>query len=104
MRVLGCNLNGPKNLKTTFKHPTTGHDVVLLLDACHMLKLVRNSFASKKIFLNKNNEKIEWKYVNRLQEIQIRTENKLTNRHINFRNQIMKVKLASQLLSNSVAQ
>lgn len=108
MRVLGCKLNDPKSLKTTFKHPATGNDVVLMLDACHMLKLVRNSFESKRVFININNDEINWKYVKGLQEIQeiegLRTGNKLTNRHINFRNQIMKVKLASQLLSNSVAQ
>lgn len=44
----------------------------------------------------------------RLQEIQeiegLRTGNKLTTRHLNFHNKVMKVKLASQLLSNSVAQ
>lgn len=108
MRILGCKLDDPKKLKTTFKHPTTGNDLVLMLDACHMLKLVRNSFEAKQLFIDKNSNEVNWKHVRRLQEIQeiegLRTGNKLTSRHINFRQQIMKVKLASQLLSNSVAQ
>ncbi|RVE47487.1 hypothetical protein evm_007898 [Chilo suppressalis] len=94
-------------LKTTFKHPADDSDVAIFLDPVHMIKLVRNHFESKKTFLDENEEEINWHLIcelNKLQENEgLHIANKLTRRHIMFRNNIMKVKLASQVLSNSVA-
>lgn len=39
MKNLGCVLEDFQNLKTYFKHPSADYDVVVFLDACHMLKL-----------------------------------------------------------------
>lgn len=41
---LGCELRGnpQKPLKTSFPHPSTGDQVFIMMDACHMLKLARN--------------------------------------------------------------
>lgn len=50
---------------------------------------------------------IKWNYFERLVGLQkhegLRLGIKITSRHINFKNQIMKVKLAVQLLSSSSA-
>lgn len=35
-------------LRTYFKHPVTNENIYIFLDACHMLKLIRNCFAIKK--------------------------------------------------------
>lgn len=107
LNLLGTNISHVGDLKTTFPHPTTNVDVAVFLDACHMIKLVRNVFEKKRILFNGQGQRIEWKFLSRLLKLQtdkkLNFGNKLTARHIFFRNQIMKVRLAVQLLSKSVA-
>lgn len=52
-KILGCDLTDPSNLKTTFKHPSCDKEVALIFDPCYMIKLVRNTFESKRIIFNK---------------------------------------------------
>lgn len=47
-KILGCNISSTGQLKTTFPHPVTKANVVVFMDACHMIKLVRNVFEKKK--------------------------------------------------------
>lgn len=105
-KKLGCNLD-PKHLKTYFKHPDTNCNVVIFLDPCHMMKLVRNSFEYFKTFEDNNGNIIKWEYLKTLQALQekemFHMANKLRAHHIYFKNNIMKVKLATQLFSQSVA-
>ncbi|CAG4985045.1 unnamed protein product [Colias eurytheme] len=107
MEILGCRIKDPKNLMTTFKHPSSNEDVAVFLDPVHMFKLIRNHFESKKIFLDEEENEIDWSYLEYLHELQdkegVHLANKITKRHLEFRNNIMKVKLAAQLLSRSVA-
>lgn len=69
---------------------------------------MRNVFESQKIIKNGENAAIKWNYVTNLyklqEEQQLHLANKLTHRHIEFKNEILKVKLATQLLSRSVAK
>lgn len=92
---------------TSFPHPVTLEPIHFFLDAAHMLKLVRNTIGDNKILLDANNDKIEWKFIEHLNSLQKKEElhlgNKLTNSHILFHKQKMKVKLAAQVLSSSVA-
>lgn len=46
---LGACLKYGPNLKTYFPHPVTADPVFVILDACHMLKLVRNTLAAKQV-------------------------------------------------------
>lgn len=105
--LLGCNFENPTDLKTYFPHPANGKQVVVFLDPCHMVKLVRNTFESKKGFVDENGHSVQWRFLQELKKVQdnlgLHFANKLTERHLNFRNSIMNVKLATQLLSNSVA-
>lgn len=84
-----------------------GTKIYILLDLCHMLKLIRNHFAAKKIIYDDTNEPVNWYYLWKLNEIQkvegLTFANKITDRHISFANEKMKVKLASQLFSKSAA-
>lgn len=93
-------------MKTTFRHPSCDKDVAVFLDPCHMIKLVRNTFEAKRVIFDNHGE-IKWQFLDNLLKIQTKETlnfaNKLTPRHLDFRNQIMKVKLATQLLSMSVA-
>lgn len=107
MKLLGCKIDHESEMKTTFKHPVDNSDVAVFLDPVHMFKLIRNHFESKKYILDENDQEINWNLLcelNKLQENEgLHIANKLTRRHIMFRNNIMKVKLASQVLSKSVA-
>lgn len=104
--VLGCNLS-IDNLKTTFTNPATQEEIAVLIDPCHCLKLVRNSFHAKKVLFDENGDIIKWEYIENLEKLQTEENfvlaNKLRLSHINFQNNIMKVKLASQLFSRSVS-
>lgn len=47
LKILGCNLfpHNYQNIVNYFKYPTENYNIYVLLDACHMLKLARNSLA-----------------------------------------------------------
>lgn len=72
-----------------------------------MLKLVRNTLGDQGSIIDGNNQRVEWKFIKLLQEMQAKEElrlgNKLTKYHVQYWKQKMKVKLAAQLFSNSVA-
>ncbi|KAL1446909.1 hypothetical protein WDU94_007611, partial [Cyamophila willieti] len=102
---LGCCFD-PDNLKTYFLHPETGDKVYAFLDPCHMLKLVRNTIGERN--LESKDGVVSWQYIQQLFKLQdsegLRLANKLTKGHINWQDQKMKVKLAAQALSESVAK
>lgn len=108
MKALVCNLDNLENIKTTFRHPCGGHEIAVFSDACHMVKLMRNVLEAKKCIYDPGDREIKWQLILALHNLQkensLHLANKLTVRHINFRNEVMKVKLASQLLSNSAAK
>ncbi|TGZ52334.1 THAP domain-containing protein, partial [Temnothorax longispinosus] len=92
---------------TSFPHPITKEKVVTFFDPCHMLKLVRNTFGDSKILLDVNNNFVQWSHITELHDIQesegMHLGNKLRNAHINYSKQKMKVRLATQIFSKSVA-
>lgn len=106
--LLGCSFGTTyEAIVTVFPHPSTGGDVFAILDACHMIKLARNSLAFLGAFRGEFGEKIEWKYLCALHQLQqqegIKMSNKLTTEHIQFEKHKMNVSLATQTLSSSVA-
>jgi hypothetical protein len=72
-----------------------------------MLKLARNALGDKEIFLTDGKETISWHYIKELFNVQqsdiLHLGNKLKNVHIKWHNQKMKVAVAAQTLSSSVA-
>ncbi|GBM17658.1 DNA transposase THAP9, partial [Araneus ventricosus] len=96
-----------KDMKPYFPHPITSEKVFVILDVCHMLKLVRNTLASKGSIVNQNGDIIKWDYIKELEKFQkdkgLYAAPKLKSRHIEWYQEKMKVKLAAQVLSNSVA-
>ena len=86
-----------KHSKLYFDHPCDSSiKIYCLLDPVHMLKLVRNHFESQKTIIDMDGKEIKWQHIVALHELQvknaIRLGNKLTNAHIDFKNQKMKVK------------
>lgn len=104
--ALGCDLRPEHPLRTSFPHPSTGAPVFALLDAVHMMKLVRNTLFSQGT-LNTPSGPARWKFIELLNELQKKTglllAPKLTDKHVNFQNSKMKVILAVQVLSQAVA-
>lgn len=97
------------NPRPYFAHPNLSKFYVsCILDPPHMLKLIRNSWAALKSIVWPNVGEARWEYVVKLNEFQtkhsLRLANKLSEKHINFHNNKMKVNLASQLFSKSVAE
>lgn len=106
VKKLGCKLD-PNDLKTFFLHPVTGKPIYVFLDTCHMLKLVRNTLSEKCCLVDSENKYVKWEYIDKLRSLQqqegLHLGNKLKNKHIEWMKQKMNVKLAAQLLSESVA-
>ena len=95
-------------LKSWFPHPSNvDQKVFVLSDACHMLKLARNTLASQNI-IDEDDRKISWIYIKKLHELQhdqaLRAGNRLRKAHVEWEKQKMKVRLAAQTLSANVAE
>lgn len=106
MRKLGADLS-VDNLKPFFEHPCEpSWRVYTLLDPCHMIKLIRNTLGAERVIFSENGV-IQWKYIELLYAQQekegFKLGNKLGKAHIEWRKQKMKVNLAAQTISSSVA-
>uniref|UniRef100_A0A9J7Y0J1 Uncharacterized protein n=1 Tax=Cyprinus carpio carpio TaxID=630221 RepID=A0A9J7Y0J1_CYPCA len=95
---LGCDLKADpcEPLKTHFPHPVTHDDVFVMMDACHMLKLTRNMLQAYSP-IRSTTGTINWKYIVHLNNVQkksgLHAANRVTDKHVNFANQKMKVYL-----------
>ncbi|CAH2108786.1 unnamed protein product [Euphydryas editha] len=102
-KLLGCDIESDI-INPVFTH--NGKKVAIFPDPSHMLKLVRNTLGDK-TFLTSEKGQISWNYIQLLVELQenegLHLANKVRGVHINYRKQVMKVRLASQLFSESVA-
>lgn len=96
---------GPDQLITSFKNPQNDENVYIFPDPCHMAKLLRKALATK-IIIDKNGSEIKWSYIESLYEYSQKNDfnvHKLCKKHINWGKNPMNVRLATQTLSNSVA-
>lgn len=104
--ILGARLQWP-NLKPYFPHPKTNDNVYIMLDACHMIKLCRNTLGDWGIIHDGDGNQVKWEYFKNLVHLQneagLHAATKIRNRHINYKNEKMKVKLAVQTFSSSVS-
>ena len=108
VKNLGCNLDAlSSDFKTYFKHPASDNDVCVFLDLCHMMKLVCNTLGDKKSIVDGDDIFIKWEFIDSLHKLQVQEglhfANRLRDRHIAWHKNKMNVRLAAQLLSESVA-
>lgn len=90
-----------------FKNPFSDNEIHIILDPCHMEKLVRNALAEKEVFYDAENGKIEWKFIESLHKFSKKNYfpmHKLSKKHIQWNRNQMDVRLAVQTLSESVAK
>lgn len=77
-----------------------------MCDACHMIKLIRNLFGDVKIIKDQDGNVIHCNHISLLENIQqnecLNLANKISKRHIQYKQQKMKVKFAVQVLSATV--
>lgn len=107
LQQLGATMKLPR-LDATFSHPSRPDDsIYIFLDVCHMLKLMRNTLGSIGEMVDEEGNTISWRYIEELQRLQqkegLHLGNKLRSAHIAWEKQKMKVNLAAQTLSTSVA-
>lgn len=105
--LLGANFNVDRNFKPYIMNPYTNEKVFIILDPPHMIKLIRNCIGHMKCLYLCDGRTIEWKYFESLVEVETKCDlatHKLTKDHILFDRNIMNVRLATQTLSESVAQ
>ena len=107
LKHLGAQLL-PDSIQAYFPHPCDiGAKIYVFLDACHMLKLVRNTMSDWYVLKDNDGKEIKWQYLIELEKLQeaegFRLANKLRSAHIKWKPQKMKVNLAAQALSSSVA-
>jgi len=105
---LGCKLSPFDVMDPTFPHPCVDNkSIYFIFDACHLIKGVRNALADMGVLIHQG-QKIEWRYIAHLHEVQMKDNlhlaNKLKGRHLDFLRNKMNVKLAVQALSSSVAK
>jgi len=102
LKNLGWSVEGA----THFPHPVSGKPVYPFLDPCHMIKLALNALVECHLLQSLDGD-IEWNYLLKLEEVQqgmgLKLANKLSLKHINFRNKVMNVSLAAQTISSGVA-
>jgi hypothetical protein len=88
-------------MRTFFVHPQTQEEIFIILDPCHVMKLLRNGLSDWGAFLDDQNRMILWRYFEDLVKLQESQElhlaTKIRRRHIDYQNEKMKVKLAVQL-------
>jgi hypothetical protein len=106
--LLGGNLD-VNNMVSRFPHPTLPDSYVcVVLDACHMMKLMRNLLCEYQIVKIPNVGLAKWQHLENLHSKQqsegLTLANRVTQRHVQYKLQKMKVRLAVQLLSSSVAR
>ncbi|XP_046382261.1 uncharacterized protein LOC124153205 [Ischnura elegans] len=90
-RILGCNFT-PRGITSLPPHPITGDPVHVLLDPLYLLKLVRSTLGDMKVLKDEEGN---------MEGLHL--ANKLRDAHMEWRWQKIKVKLAAQVLSDSVA-
>ena len=98
MLLLGSNKDASSN-KHSFPHPSCPTaSIVPIFDACYMMKLARNVLCDYQEISFPKVGKAVWQHITSLHKKQdtegLRLANKLTEAHINYKTQKMKVKLA----------
>lgn len=104
---LGARINHREMKVSINKKNILGIPIFVTLDACHLMKLLRNCFGTYQVFKDGNGETISWVFIEELNKLQekegVTLANKLRRKHVMWQKDKMRTKLALQLFSNSVA-
>lgn len=106
VEILGAKLQHTDTPEPFIKSPTyEGQKIYVILDNCHMIKLVRKHFCNSTLY--HGDKLIDWNLLIVLEQKQRKDNfnlcNKLTDPHINWSHKPMNVSLAMQTISKSVS-
>lgn len=96
----------PRNPIPFIRHPVDRSKVYIILDPCHMIKLVRNSLGDLKKIVDPSRGSIEWKYFEKLENARVNhrfVTHRLNKRHLQYARNRMNVRLAAQTFSKAVS-
>lgn len=103
VKMLGADFNSNRPYFVLNSRPN--EKIYAIFDPPHMLKLIRRNFAYHKLYYK--NDALKWELLDSLASKQdndnFELGNKLSRDHINFKAAPMKVSLATQAMSNGVA-
>lgn len=105
MELLGASFD-LNNMKPYIRNPIDNSKIFIMMDPPHMIKLMRNYIGSLKQMFDSTGRVIDWKFYELLELLREQKDfvtHKITKKHMNWEERKMKVSLAVQLLSNSVA-
>lgn len=103
--LLGASLDPQKPIPF-FHHPVDKSRIYIILDPCHMLKLIRNALGDLKRMVDPSRGSIEWKYFEQLEEARVNHRfitHRLNKRHLQYARNKMNVRLAAQTFSKAVS-
>lgn len=85
MKILGCDVGNTLNdIKCWFPHPSNNDKIYYIPDACHNLKLARNTLRNFRVIKSKLGY-IRWEHISNLhnlqKEVQLKFANKISNSH-----------------------
>ena len=108
MKLFGCKLGkSADEIDGSFYYKGYENPLFYVPDPPHMLKLGRNALGDLGIIVDNDGGLIQWRYIVNLHELQtaegLKFANKLSDRHLHYSRNKMKVNLAAQTLSSSVA-
>ena len=108
LHKIGASVSNVNSIKcSTQEKNILGVPILVILDPCHLLKLVRGALHDCQVIYSTSSSPAQWSHIRELHELQstegIHLANKLTASHVYFSGQKMKVCLAAQVCSNSVA-
>ena len=108
MKLMGCKIGKTAEcIDGRFVFGKEKNVIQWTPDIVHMLKLARNALSDMKVMRDGEGRLIEWRFIEELHDEQVREgikfRNKLSSQHIHYHRQKMKVRLAAQTLSSSVA-
>lgn len=106
--ILGANLDVfSEHFNPCILNPHDKTPIYIIADPSHMEKLVRNTIASKEVIIDGQNDQIKWRHFVELEkcnrECGFAVVNKLNRKHIEWQQRKMKVRVAVETLSASVA-
>lgn len=103
IKELGAKINDLDNIQPYFLHPVDESKIYIILDTCHMIKLVRNNWAVLLKFVDPDGDIVDFNFITILHQLQkqegLRFGTKLRQSHMEWRQQKMKVLQSFTLLS-----
>ena len=108
LQILGAKLSYHDNLKPHLDVTNAcGEKIYVVLDTSHLIKLARNTLGDLQLLFTGDGRPVMWNLVRELEKLQgdegLHLGNRIRKEHVQYQKKKMRVYLATQVLSDSVA-